>query len=1031
MPHYVSGLDLGACRHEDATLMRRWLALVVLVLAAATPTARAVPLGGTVLLDRPSGFGALPFDGIASSSTSSHSLTPDGRFVVFSSASNALLAGDEDTATNVYRLDLTTGALIQVATTASGGQPTPGSRNDTASISADGNHVGFMTTSPAFDPAAGSSSRQFVVKNLTTGTVELASRANGSAGAAVASLGFAVLSGDGRHVAFTAVSGVQADNATGLTTTFDAYLRSLDANTTHMVSVTEAGAEGGGVRDAPDIDFAGDTVAFATQNALVAGDVDTGDDAYIYKMNALVPTLLVSFGPGQTVGADSASDVAVAGGLFGIVEVAWTDGRSEWVAPCTSACETAASQADHARAGGHDNGGNNAPFFGPQTEFSLPTRVYWDSREPLDPADTNNATDLYGWDIGNNTFDTSIHLMTSGLDSGGAFGAAATDDGVVTAFSSRSPNLPGSNGALQQAFVRQAGVNMNISQPPGQPPSVSQAGFGFISPLHATTDDGRMVAFASNATVFGSLISSSGQPPTQVLLRDLPSGTTRLLSAAPDGVTAGDGSSDRPSLDAGGDRVAFESFASNLVPGDTNQQEDVFVRDLSSGITTLVDRTAGGGFPVRGANSPQISADGTKVVYASSSADIPGAPPGSDQHIYEANLATGDVTLVDRGGSGAVADSSSSQPDVDGDGGRVAFISAASNLGGGTANSLYVRDLTNLTTAWVSVPQDGAPTHDQALSPSIDRDGGRVAWTETNAAFGFGMAGLAQVFVRDLASQTTTLASTGPSGAASLSASGASLSADGLRLSFVSGATNLPGATADHSEVFVRDLTASTTVLGATVDGATNGGRFGADSGSLSGNGDCVAFQSTSDDLIAGGYGSDFEHVFLHALGATCPAAPSPPPSSPPVPLDKTPPVIGRFTLTHRRFAVDIKPTAVSAAKRKSKGKQVVRGTSFTFTLSETATTRIAITQTVKGHRAHRNRVCIVAHRGQKHNCSRTVTLLTLVRAHSRQGSNAVAFSGRYGKNRLAKGKYTATITATDAANNRSSPRTLTFTVVG
>jgi Tol biopolymer transport system component len=1014
------------------SVTRRRLALAVLLLVAAAavaPSARAVPPGATVLVDRPDGFGALPFDGIASSSVREHSLTPDGRFVVFSSASNALRSGDEDTATNVYRLDLTTGALVQVDTTATGAQPTPGSENEDASISADGNHVGFITTSPALDPAASGESRQFVVKNLTTGAVELASRANGPSGAAVAGLQFVVLSGDGRHVAFTAVSAVQADNATGLPTTTDAYVRSLDAGTTHMVSVTSAGAEGGGVRDAPDLDFNGEIVAFATSTSLVAGDTDTREDAYIYRTGALVPTVLASFSGGeQPAGADSASDVAVAGGVLGFVEVAWTSNGREWVAVCGEACNKAA-QADHARTGGHDGGGNSSPFFAPEAELSFPKRVYWESREPLDPADTNEATDLYGWDIGESNFDTSIHLMTSGKDNRGTFGASATEDGAVTAFDSASTGLPGSDGLVAQAYVRRAAVNTNISQPFDQLPRISQAGFGFVSPLHATSDDGGVVAFSSDAPAFGSQILLNG-PPTQVLLRDVVGATTRLVSAAPDGVTAGDGSSRSPSVDAAGDRVTFESAASNLVPGDTNQHSDVFVHDLRSGVTTLVDRTAGGGFPVNGANSPQISADGTKVVYASNSVDIPGAPPGSNQHVYEADLATGNVTLVDRSSTGAAADASSSQPDIDGNGGRVAFLSSASNLGGGTVQSLYVRDLAASTTTWASVPQDGTPAHDTALSPSIDRDGGRVAWTEINPAFGFGMTGSSQVFVHDLTSQTTSLASTGPSGAANLSASRASLSADGSRLTFVSSATNLPGATPGYSEVYLRDLATGTTALGSTINGASGGGRFGADVGSLSGNGNCVAFESTSDDLVAGGYGSDFEHVFLHALGS-CPLTAGLLPAPPPPPRDTTPPVVSGFTLTHRKFALGAKPTAVSAAKKRSKAKSVVRGTSFKFTLSEAATVQIAITQTVKGFRAHGKRTCSVAHRGQKHNCNRIVTVVTLVRAHLRSGSNTVAFSGRYAKSRLAKGSYTATVTATDAASNRSIPRSLTFTVTG
>ena len=219
----------------------------MLAFAAGAPAAHAVVLHGTALVDRPAGSGALPFDGIASSQTGSHALTPDGRYLVFNSDSDALLAGDEDTATNVYRVDLTTGALLQVDTTPSGGQPNPRSTSDNASISADGNEVGFMTTASTLAPSAGPDNQEFVVKNLTTGAVELATRATGSAGAPATGVESAVLSGDGRHVAFTAQAALQANNASGVAGTTDAYERSLDAGTTRMMSVTSAGAEGGGV----------------------------------------------------------------------------------------------------------------------------------------------------------------------------------------------------------------------------------------------------------------------------------------------------------------------------------------------------------------------------------------------------------------------------------------------------------------------------------------------------------------------------------------------------------------------------------------------------------------------------------------------------------------------------------------------------------------------------------------------------------------------------------------------------------------
>jgi hypothetical protein len=371
--------------------------------------------------------------------------------------------------------------------------------------------------------------------------------------------------------------------------------------------------------------------------------------------------------------------------------------------------------------------------------------------------------------------------------------------------------------------------------------------------------------------------------------------------------------------------------------------------------------------------------------------------------------------------------------DVDGDGRRVAFLSTASNLGGGTTRSLYVRDLTNPgapTTTWVSTPQDGSPAHDDADSLVIDRDGGRVAFGERNTSFGFGMTGTEQVFVRDIARGTTTLASAGTSGPASTFGSGPSLSADGTRVSFSSNAPNLPGAMPGFDEVYVRDLSASSTVLGSAADNATTPGRFGSFGGALSGNGACLVFTSNSDDLVAGGYSADFEHVFLRALSAACPA-PAGGGGPPPPPRDTTPPVISRFAVTNKRFTVGPVPTAITAARRSKPKKKVVRGTTFTFTLSEQAITQIAITQKLKGHRTSTKKPCRAPRRGQKRNCTRTITLLTLVRKHTGAGANRVAFSGRYGRKHLARGTYTATITATDPAGNRSRSQQLTFTVTG
>jgi Tol biopolymer transport system component len=447
-------------------------------------------------------------------------------------------------------------------------------------------------------------------------------------------------------------------------------------------------------------------------------------------------------------------------------------------------------------------------------------------------------------------------------------------------------------------------------------------------------------------------------------------------------------------VDATGRRVAFTSAASNLVPGAGAAVNHAYVRDRLTRRTILLDRTAAGTPATNGATDPLVSADGTTAVFESRSPDLPGAPAAGSLHLYVVDLASGAIALVDRSTAGVAGDSDGFDPDISGDGRRIAFVSSSTNFGGGTQfrDQVYVRDLAAKTTTWVSVPQDGDPAHSYASAPALSRDGRRIAFGEQGAAFGFGAPNHDSIFVRDLVGGTTTLASTGSLGPADRDARDASLSADGTKVSFVSSATNLPGGSEDLETPYVRDLAARTTV-------AVAHGRMGEQDASLSGNGACVAFDSHSDDLVHPSYGPDFNHVFLHALSAACA------PSGSGAARDTTAPVIRSLRVSHRRFALARRKTARTARAK--------RGTTFVFRLSEKARTTITIARRRRsGHRI------------------RLVRVATLVRARTVRGTNKVAYSGRIGKRALARGSYLATAVAIDAAGNRSARRSVRFAVV-
>ena len=153
--------------------------------------------------------------------------------------------------------------------------------------------------------------------------------------------------------------------------------------------------------------------------------------------------------------------------------------------------------------------------------------------------------------------------------------------------SSRTPTnlVPGDTNGSEDVFVRdrQTGTTERVSVGPGGVRHCDS-----VAP--SISADGRFVAFDSDASnlVPGDTNGCGGR------VRARPAtGTTRRVSVGPGGVQ-GNGGATRPSISADGRFVAFDSDASNLVPGDTNGFSDVFVRDRQTGTTERVSVGPGG-----------------------------------------------------------------------------------------------------------------------------------------------------------------------------------------------------------------------------------------------------------------------------------------------------------------------------------------------------------------------------------------------------------------------------------------------------
>src|SRR4028118_2038094 len=255
--------------------------------------------------------------------------------------------------------------------------------------------------------------------------------------------------------------------------------------------------------------------------------------------------------------------------------------------------------------------------------------------------------------------------------------------------------------------------------------------------------DGRFVAFTLQQSIFrlGSPNNNINNSD-DIFVRDLLTNTTTRVSVDSAGNPGNDSSYD-PSISADGRFVAFSSEASNIVPGDTNNNNDIFVRDRLTNTTTRVSVDSAGN-QGNGNNftnfvsTPSISADGRFVAFSSNSSNLVPGDTTNNNDIFVRDTLTNTTTLVSVDSAGNQANDSSDRASISADGRFVAFISSASNLVPGDTNNrndIFVRDRLTNTTTRVSVDSAGKQQNGSSLfnAPSISADGRFVAF-DSNAS---------------------------------------------------------------------------------------------------------------------------------------------------------------------------------------------------------------------------------------------------------------------------------------------------------
>jgi Tol biopolymer transport system component len=372
----------------------------------------------------------------------------------------------------------------------------------------------------------------------------------------------------------------------------------------------------------------------------------------------------------------------------------------------------------------------------------------------------------------------------------------------------------------------------------------------------AISADGRFVTFDSFATNF---VSGDLNRSQDAFVHDLVTGITERVSVDSLGREANYGG-ETPAISADGQVVAFESWATNLVLGDTNATGDIFVHDRSTGLTERVSVSSSGVQADVYCDLPSISADGRFVAFRTFSGKLVSGDTNGFDDIFVHDRSTGITERVSVSSSGVQGNKESDSPTISADGRFVTFASYATTLVARDTNraiDAFVHDRSTGVTERVSVDSSGAEANGDSgyFGPSISADGRFVAFDSVASNLVAGDVNARNdVFVHDRWTGITERVSVDSSGA---EANGASffpaLSADGQIVAFESAATNLVGGdTNGFIDLFVRDRSTGRTELASLGSSGNQGNDDAAGLPSISADGLVVGFMSRATNLVAG-----------------------------------------------------------------------------------------------------------------------------------------------------------------------------------
>ncbi|MFT5359614.1 MAG: hypothetical protein ACI88L_000072 [Candidatus Paceibacteria bacterium] len=349
--------------------------------------------------------------------------------------------------------------------------------------------------------------------------------------------------------------------------------------------------------------------------------------------------------------------------------------------------------------------------------------TYYSDSTNLVAGDNNGTADIFLYDTETGST-IRVSVSSAGAQANGSqYDPEISSDGEHVVYESNSTNLVDndSNGTPDV-------FNYNIQSGTTTIVSLSTAGGQGDG---ASTDpeissEGRYVVFKSSST---DLVASDTNAVNDIFLRDMQSGTTTRVSVSSAEAQA-NGASVFPDISGDGRYIIFRSLATNLVASDTNSASDIFLRDTQLGTTVRVSVSTAGveGNASSGttAKTSTISENGRYVVFDSIASNLVVNDTNESQDIFLRDLQEGTTERVSVDSNGLQSNGTSTRPFISGDGSYITFSSDATNLVSGDTNAnydIFLYSTLDGTTQRISVDSNGEESDGNSYRASVSDDG--------------------------------------------------------------------------------------------------------------------------------------------------------------------------------------------------------------------------------------------------------------------------------------------------------------------